>query len=70
MEMITVRMPEWMVGALDELVRKGLFATRSEAIRAAVRDYLRGMQGWKFDVWSTENPTQITKEEEWEEDKG
>ncbi len=41
MRLITVKMPEPYVEALDELVRKGRFTSRSEAIRIAIRELLR-----------------------------
>ncbi|HIH90108.1 TPA: ribbon-helix-helix protein, CopG family [Desulfurococcaceae archaeon] len=34
-------MPEAYVEAIDELVRKGRFTSRSEAIRVAIRELLR-----------------------------
>ncbi len=40
MKIVTVKMPEDYINALDELVRRGLFTSRSEAIRIAVRDLL------------------------------
>ncbi len=40
MKIVTVKMPEDYIAALDELVKRGLFTSRSEAIRIAVRDLL------------------------------
>ncbi|MCD6510317.1 MAG: type II toxin-antitoxin system ParD family antitoxin [Thermoprotei archaeon] len=40
MKIVTVKMPEDYILALDELVRRGIFTSRSEAIRTAVRDLL------------------------------
>jgi len=41
MRLVTVKMPEAYVEAIDELVRMGRFTNRSEAIRVAVRELLR-----------------------------
>ena len=38
MNLITVHLPEQQVYALDELVKARIFPSRSEAIRAAIRD--------------------------------
>jgi len=38
---ITLKLPEKWVHALDELVRRGEFPTRSEAIRYAIREMLK-----------------------------
>jgi len=40
MELISVHVPKKMLEELDELVRRGIFPNRSEAIRAALRDLL------------------------------
>lgn len=46
MRIISVQLPEMYLEALDELVKKGIYKSRSEAIRIAVRDLL-----WK-ELWS------------------
>jgi len=40
MVLISVHLPRQMVEELNELVRRGAFPSRSEAIRAAIRDLL------------------------------
>jgi len=40
-ERITVRLPKRDLSAIDAFIDLGEFATRSEVIRHAVRDYLR-----------------------------
>jgi Arc/MetJ-type ribon-helix-helix transcriptional regulator len=40
MSLISVHVPNKMLEELDELVRRGIFPNRSEAIRAALRDLL------------------------------
>jgi antitoxin ParD1/3/4 len=41
MQLITVKMSEIYVNGLDKLVESGLYPSRSEAIRVAIRDLLR-----------------------------
>ena len=41
MKTISVNVPEAFVNGLEELVQKGLYANRSEAIRVAIRDLLK-----------------------------
>lgn len=38
---ISVNIPEAFVKGLEDLVQKGLYANRSEAIRVAIRDLLK-----------------------------
>lgn len=38
---ISVRLPGWMLDALDYLVEKKIFISRSEAIRVAIRKLIR-----------------------------
>jgi Arc/MetJ-type ribon-helix-helix transcriptional regulator len=40
MKMVTLKMPEAYIEAIDQLVKKGIFSNRSEAIRFAVRKFL------------------------------
>ena len=40
MVLISVHIPKQMLEELDELVKKGAFPSRSEAIRIAIRDLL------------------------------
>ncbi|MEM2905990.1 MAG: ribbon-helix-helix domain-containing protein [Candidatus Bathyarchaeia archaeon] len=41
MKLVTVKLPEALIEGIDELVRSGMYPSRSAAIRAAVRDLLR-----------------------------
>ena len=41
MKLVTCHFPEVYLAVLDNLVRKGHFPNRSEAIRAAVRDMIK-----------------------------
>lgn len=36
MKLISVHLPEWMLNKLEKLVMKGIFPSRSEAIRVAI----------------------------------
>ncbi|MFQ6076800.1 MAG: ribbon-helix-helix domain-containing protein [Candidatus Bathyarchaeia archaeon] len=47
MKLVTVKLPEAMIEGIDELVRTGMYPSRSAAIRAAVRDLL------KRELWRT-----------------
>ena len=50
MKLVTVKLPEALIEGLDELVRSGMYPSRSSAVRAAVRDML------KRELWRTEQP--------------
>jgi len=52
MKLITLHIPQKFIEALDELVARGWYPNRSEAIRVAIRDFLREMK--KF-MLSAEN---------------
>ena len=41
MKTISVNVPEAFVKGLEDLVHKGMYANRSEAIRVAIRDLLK-----------------------------
>jgi len=41
MKLATVLLPEAYLAGLDELVRSGMYSSRSAAIREAVRDLLK-----------------------------
>jgi len=49
MKLVTVKLPEALIEGLDELIRSGMYPSRSAAIRAAVRDML------KKELWRTES---------------
>jgi Arc/MetJ-type ribon-helix-helix transcriptional regulator len=44
-KVVTVHLPAAYVEAIDELVRRGVYPNRAEAIRMAVRDLIR-REGW------------------------
>jgi antitoxin ParD1/3/4 len=41
LKLVTVKLPEGLIKGLDDLVRQGMYPSRSSAIRAAVRDMLK-----------------------------
>ncbi|HUX97960.1 MAG TPA: ribbon-helix-helix domain-containing protein [Candidatus Deferrimicrobium sp.] len=41
METLQIRLPKKLLAKVDELVKSGLFQSRSEIIREAVRNYIR-----------------------------
>ena len=41
MKLIAVHLPDRIVSDIEELVNKGLYPNRSEAIRIAIRDLLK-----------------------------
>lgn len=41
MKVVTVHLPEPYLEAIDELVRRKLYPNRAEAIRMAVRDFIK-----------------------------
>ena len=51
MELVTFLLPEACLEGLDELVGQGIYSSRSEAIRFAVRDLLKG------ELWQQERET-------------
>jgi len=42
MEPITIKLPRKIIKELDDLVRMGIFSSRSEAIREGIRMLLKG----------------------------
>jgi Arc/MetJ-type ribon-helix-helix transcriptional regulator len=46
MRLVSVKMPEALIEAMDELVKRGLYPSRSAVLRTAVRDLL------KKELWS------------------
>lgn len=42
MKVVTVHLPELYIEALDGLIQKRLYPNRAEAIRTALRDFIKG----------------------------
>ncbi|MHA1111529.1 MAG: ribbon-helix-helix domain-containing protein [Promethearchaeota archaeon] len=55
MKMITVHIPVRYLDALEDLVDKGHFPSRSEAIRVAIRDLIRNEMALQNTKDSKEN---------------
>lgn len=51
MKILTVKVPEKYIEALDELVNNGKFASRSDVIRVALGDIIR-RELWSTDIMS------------------
>jgi Arc/MetJ-type ribon-helix-helix transcriptional regulator len=49
MKIITVKLPDALVQGMDELVRAGMYPSRSAIVRAAVSDLL------KNELWQQQN---------------
>ncbi|MFW9905692.1 MAG: ribbon-helix-helix protein, CopG family [Candidatus Heimdallarchaeota archaeon] len=47
MKLISFKAPNTYLEGLDELVRAGVYSSRSEAIRMAIRDLLKRELNWK-----------------------
>ena len=60
MKLITLHVPQKFIEALDELVARGWYPNRSEAIRVAIRDFLREMK--KF-MSTSERQTSIENQQ-------
>ncbi|NPA96904.1 MAG: type II toxin-antitoxin system ParD family antitoxin [Crenarchaeota archaeon] len=55
MRIVTVKMPESYIEAIDELVRMGRYSSRSEVIRAAVRELL------KKELWGSDSDHEVQR---------
>jgi Arc/MetJ-type ribon-helix-helix transcriptional regulator len=62
MNLVTVKMSDIYVNGLDKLVEIGMYPSRSEAIRVAIRDLLRR------ELWP-ENGSPIIKREDSDENE-
>ncbi|RJX16348.1 ribbon-helix-helix protein, CopG family [Candidatus Bathyarchaeota archaeon] len=49
MKLVTVKLPDALVQGMDELVKSGMYPSRSAIVRAAVRDLL------KNELWQQQN---------------
>jgi Arc/MetJ-type ribon-helix-helix transcriptional regulator len=56
MKVLSIRLPEEYVKAMDEIVRMGIYPSRSEFIRAAIREHL------KREIDSSSNIRRIVRE--------
>lgn len=51
MKIVTVKLPEAYVEAIDELIKTGAYTTRSEVIRVALRELFR-KELWNGGMWN------------------
>ncbi len=59
MQLVTVKMSDIYVNGLDKLVEIGMYPSRSEAIRVAIRDLLRR------ELWPSDgSPLTLTSEKD------
>ena len=58
MRLIAVHLPDRIVSDIQELVEKGLYPNRSEAIRIAVRDLLK-RELWDQNVGNKERMSEV-----------
>jgi Arc/MetJ-type ribon-helix-helix transcriptional regulator len=64
MKTISLRIPDKLLEDIDNLVKEGRYANRTEALREAARNLLNTHNGFLPGT-----PKQISKEEIWEEFK-
>jgi putative addiction module CopG family antidote len=55
MRIVTVKLPEAYIEAIDELVRMGRYSSRSEVIRTAIRELL------KRELWENSASERVIK---------
>jgi len=60
--LVTVKLPEKMVRAIDVLVKMGIYTNRSEFIRAAVREKLERELGKGVQISDRKTGSSIIKE--------
>ncbi|MCR6669000.1 MAG: ribbon-helix-helix domain-containing protein [archaeon YNP-WB-040] len=56
MKVLSIRLPEEYVKAMDEIIRMGIYPSRSEFVRAAIREHL------KREIDSSSNIRRIVRE--------
>ncbi|MFH1327798.1 MAG: ribbon-helix-helix domain-containing protein [Candidatus Bathyarchaeota archaeon] len=50
MRLVTIKLPEALVEGIDELVKSGMYPSRSALVRTAVRDLV------KSELWARQPP--------------
>jgi Arc/MetJ-type ribon-helix-helix transcriptional regulator len=61
-KVISLRLPDKLIEEIDELVSRGMYASRTEALREAARNLLKSQIGSLKG-----SPKQVSKDEIWEE---
>ncbi|MEX0568890.1 MAG: ribbon-helix-helix domain-containing protein [Candidatus Njordarchaeota archaeon] len=54
MKVISIRLPDWMLDLIDQLCDKGIFISRSEFIRYAIRFALKRYEKELYEMRSSE----------------
>jgi len=54
MKVISIRLPDWMLELIDQLCMKGIFISRSEFIRYAIRSALKKYEKELYDIKTSE----------------
>ncbi|MDI3474310.1 MAG: antitoxin ParD1/3/4 [Thermococcaceae archaeon] len=60
MKIISVQLPQGLINAMDQLVKKGIYPNRSEVIRAAIRELLR-KELYRIETEESSTPDYILK---------
>lgn len=54
MKVISIRLPDWMLELIDQLCMKGIFISRSEFIRYAIRLALKRYERELYEIKASE----------------
>ncbi|WP_297063436.1 ribbon-helix-helix domain-containing protein [Thermococcus sp.] len=60
MRIISVQLPQGLINAMDQLVKKGVYPNRSEIIREAIRELLK-RELYQLDAENRSTPDYIIK---------
>ncbi|WP_297548595.1 ribbon-helix-helix domain-containing protein [Thermococcus sp.] len=60
MKIISVQLPQGLINAMDQLVKKGVYPNRSEIIREAIRELLK-KELYQLDAENRSTPDYIIK---------
>ncbi|AIU68869.1 transcriptional regulator [Thermococcus eurythermalis] len=60
MRIISVQLPQGLINAMDQLVKKGVYPNRSEVIREAIRELLK-KELYHLDTENRSTPDYIIK---------
>ncbi|MBP1911048.1 ribbon-helix-helix domain-containing protein [Thermococcus stetteri] len=60
MRIISVQLPQGLINAMDQLVKKGVYPNRSEVIREAIRELLK-KELYRLDTEERSTPDYVIK---------
>ncbi|WP_456423630.1 ribbon-helix-helix domain-containing protein [Thermococcus sp.] len=60
MRIVSVQLPQGLINAMDQLVKKGVYPNRSEIIREAIRELLK-KELYRLDTEKRSTPDYIIK---------